>query len=566
MKFGWRPKITHGTPPIPLYFDFLEHPYWEFKEIDTIVYYGFRPKTSFDLHEKFSNKTNSFGYQFTFPSHYKISQFKYEGAYEKLARFWDFNSNQEFVGMNPKLDCESLVFDSQFEWGNIDLVLKSGDRDNYYYWYIRPDTNSNGHLHWFYFSVTKAKVGQTVTLNIPNFTKYTSLFEQGLKPSVFSWQKYKNRKVGWHRSGQNIKYNKVVRQGRIFFSLEFDYKFEYDNDTVWFATSIPYSYSMLCKYIKSIENKVICNDTKNTVNFGNPLNKLKREYVNLNIKKNKKQNKIWEITELGKSLGGLSIPLIIITNFNWSKETMNNKRIVLMCSRVHPGETNASWITHGIIDYLLSDSPIAVELRNKVIFHIIPMINPDGVVAGNHRWSFLGKDINRWFERPNKQLEPEPFYVRKHLRKIVKEAYENGITDKILAFVDIHSHSNRKSIFMYGPHYPLHSSNYMNIRVIPKLMSERTTMFRFYSWKFRAEKYKENWARLSLWRGFNIQISLTIESSFHGFLDENRDTRVFNEANLQHFGQKFCQSILEYSLILEENHKQKIELAKKLSK
>lgn len=58
---------------------------------------------------------------------------------------------------------------------------------------MRPDTNSNGNLHWFYFSITKAKCGQTITINIPNFTKYTSLFEQGLKPSVFSWQKYKNK-------------------------------------------------------------------------------------------------------------------------------------------------------------------------------------------------------------------------------------------------------------------------------------------------------------------------------------------------------------------------------------
>lgn len=59
---------------------------------------------------------------------------------------------------------------------------------------------------------------------------------------------------------------------------------------------------------------------------------------------------------------------------------------------------------------------------------------------------------------------------------------------------------------------------------------------------------------------------MTIESSFHGFLDENRDTKIFNEANLQYFGHNFCQSVHEYSLILEENERQKLELAKKLSK
>jgi hypothetical protein len=119
---------------------------------------------------------------------------------------------------------------------------------------------------------------------------------------------------------------------------------------------------------------------------------------------------------------------------------------------------------------------------------------------------------------------------------------------------------------MYGPHYPLHSGNYMKIRVIPKLMSERTPMFRFYSCKFRSEEYKQNCARLSLWRDFKIQTSLTIESSFHGYLDENRETKTFNESNLQYFGQAFCQSLFEYMLILEENKKQKLALAKKLSK
>ena len=37
---------------------------------------------------------------------------------------------------------------------------------------------------------------------------------------------------------------------------------------------------------------------------------------------------------------------------------------------------------------------------------------------------------------------------------------------------------------MYGPHYMLHEENYMKIRMIPKLISERTDMFRYYSCKF----------------------------------------------------------------------------------
>jgi cytosolic carboxypeptidase protein 2/3 len=348
-------------------------------------------------------------------------------------------------------------------------------------------------------------------------------------------------------------YRRIIRRGRVFYTVEFEYEFEYDNDIVWFATSIPYTYSMLLKYIKSIEDNVI-NGSKEDENQKSLLN------FNPNNKQNK--NKICEIKTLGKSLGGLNIPLIEITDFNWSKDELERRKLIILWGRVHPGETNASWITHRIIDYLLGNSKIARGLRNRVIFHIIPMINPDGVVLGNHRCSFLGRDINRSFEHPNSKLEPEPFCLRKHIKKIQKEAFQIGRLEKILAFIDIHAHSNRKSIFMYGPHYPLHSSNYMKIRVIPKLMSERTAMFRFYSCKFRTEQYKENCARLSLWRDFKIQTSLTIESSFHGYLDENRETRVFNESNLQYFGQTLCQSVFEYLLILEENKRQKLALAK----
>lgn len=51
--------------------------------------------------------------------------------------------------------------------------------------------------------------------------------------------------------------------------------------------------------------------------------------------------------------------------------------------RVHPGETVSSFMIEGIIDYLLSDE--AHSLREKFIFKIIPLLNPDGVVHGNYR-------------------------------------------------------------------------------------------------------------------------------------------------------------------------------------
>lgn len=107
----------------------------------------------------------------------------------------------------------------------------------------------------------------------------------------------------------------------------------------------------------------------------------------------------------------------------------------------------------------------------------------------------------------------------------------------MLAYIDVHAHSGKKSIFMYGPYFPLHSSKYLKIRTIPKLISERTEMFRFFSCKFKFEKYKENCARLAIWKDFDVTHTFTIETSTFGFLNKRRETVAFNTGLLQEFGE-----------------------------
>ncbi len=78
-------------------------------------------------------------------------------------------------------------------------------------------------------------------------------------------------------------------------------------------------------------------------------------------------------------------------------------------ARVHPGETNSSWMMKGIIDFLLSNAPEAYVLREKFVFKIVPMLNPDGVINGNYRCSLSGADLNRRWKTATKVLFPEIF-------------------------------------------------------------------------------------------------------------------------------------------------------------
>lgn len=95
------------------------------------------------------------------------------------------------------------------------------------------------------------------------------------------------------------------------------------------------------------------------------------------------------------------------------------------------------------------------------------MINPDGVILGNNRASFAGRDMNRSYQNPNPKLSPENFYLRELIKDLQK--FDR---DRIMASFDIHAHSGRKSIFIYAPYYPLHSRKYLKIRMLPKLLSE----------------------------------------------------------------------------------------------
>ena len=100
-------------------------------------------------------------------------------------------------------------------------------------------------------------------------------------------------------------------------------------------------------------------------------------------------------TVLCKSLAGNDVDMLIVTNFASDPLDISVRKSIILTSRVHPGETNASWIMKGVIDFLVSEDPQAHFLRNTFVFKIIPMLNPDGVIVGNYRCSLMGQDLNR---------------------------------------------------------------------------------------------------------------------------------------------------------------------------
>ena len=88
------------------------------------------------------------------------------------------------------------------------------------------------------------------------------------------------------------------------------------------------------------------------------------------------------------------------------------KKVMVITGRVHPGESNGSWMMQGFLNFITGNSLNAQELRRRVVFKVIPMSNPDGVIIGNYRSSLSGNDLNRQYQDPDPRLHPTVIAIK----------------------------------------------------------------------------------------------------------------------------------------------------------
>ena len=80
-----------------------------------------------------------------------------------------------------------------------------------------------------------------------------------MKVAVYSESKAEEEQTAWYRGCSNINYfaNNVRKEplyvNKTYYTLTFTHEFEYSNDTVYFAYSVPYTYSDLVEDMSAIE-------------------------------------------------------------------------------------------------------------------------------------------------------------------------------------------------------------------------------------------------------------------------------------------------------------------------
>lgn len=414
-----------------------------------------------------------------------------------------------------------LLFESRFESGNLRKAIQVGNRE--YDLILMPDVNSSEHLTWFYFEVANMDTTSPYTFNIINCEKANSQLNFGMKPVLYSVKEAMLGRPGWIREGSDICYyrNSYPCSGkrqkkRTYLTATFTIKFPHNLDVCYIAYHYPYTYSHLLTQIWSWKQNVNSSSV------------------------------VLRAETLCQTLNNNETPVLTITAPDTYVSRIVDREIIFLTARVHPGESNSSWVMQGCLEYLLGESLTATRSRNRYIFKIVPMLNPEGVINGCYRCGLTNEDLNRRWSQPNPILHP----VIYHTKGLID--YAVRLLKKIpYVFCDLHGHSRRKNVFLYGcsnqeswlesdraePDVPL---DYL---ILPNVMANFTPGFSLPLCKFCFERHKEATARVTVWREFGVKRSYTMECSFCGF-----DTGVYkgfhmNTGHLKEIGTSFCVTI-----------------------
>jgi len=427
-----------------------------------------------------------------------------------------------------------LIFDSNFECGNLDKVVAKSEAE--YNLYLCSDTNSINRRQWFYFSTTNTKRGATVKFNIVNMTKYPHFVKDGMKPSSFSEKEYQNIYVSWNTNkidnvtltrspvttikgdrtiNLNDKhYTDEVKKVKYYFILSFTHTFKYDNDRVYFSLFKPYSYTRMINFLNRIDSVA------------------------------KSHTAIYKRQILCNSLLDLPVDIIFITS---SKECPIEKTYIVITARMHSSETAGSYKVQGIIKFLLSNDPTAESLLCHHIFLIVPMVNPDGVIFGNNRCSLAGNDMNRCWGNPNKSQEPIISRLKGELRKIYK-LDEN----QILIYCDLHGHSRLYNSFLYACHKGTGTlCSWTKARLLPRILAKNCHMLNYRQCSFKVEPRKANTARIIVWKEFKVVNSFTWETSQYAY-HMGDETIRFTERDYLRISEFLMFALDEYRKLLIE--------------
>eukprot|EP00759_Apiculatamorpha_spiralis_P021028 PhF_6_TR26145/c0_g1_i2/m.37037 len=294
---------------------------------------------------------------------------------------------------------------------------------------------------------------------------------------------------GWSRCGDNVAYyeNRWMNSVKSkYYSLTWSFVAEFGEDVLYFSHCYPYTYTQLSKFL----------------NF---------------IMENPERRAVVNRRTLCATTAGNQCEVLNVTQPVSSVQQLDQRKAIVMTARVHPGETNSSWILQGVIEGLTETTSLSVYLRERYVFKIIPMLNPDGVIVGNYRNTVTGKDANRTWRAPTETCSPCVLAAK----NMITTTHQHRGVD---LFIDFHGHNRKPNCFVYG--CPEEHAERTPPNVFPFILSRLCDFFDYRECNFYVPPCKLGTARVVLAKDIGIPLSYTLEASFLGpTIGEFRNTQ-----------------------------------------
>jgi len=418
---------------------------------------------------------------------------------------------------------EPLNFDASFESGNLADVKLVSSVPLEYDLHIRPDTLNARHRVWFFFSVNNVRRNQKVLFNIIGYSKTKSLFRDGMAPVVSS-----SRRPYWERMPQSaVYYYRSPRHDRQYV-LSFPFCFERADETYYFAYSYPYTYTYLQRYLHSLDIK--------------QMPYYRRECIGRTV-----QDRRLDLITITSPANMALDAAVTSENVDPAAAGGQPRPVFVISSRVHPGESPASLLMHGLLAFLTSSHPRAVALRERAIIKLVPMLNPDGVFLGNYRCNSLGLDLNRLWHTSSSAVAPTIHRVRDMLLQ-----YHKHPTCRLNLFVDVHAHSTCMNGFIFAnvPEDPRH---FEAVAAFPKALANHSPTFAFSGTKYCADPSKAGTGRRALAELLPQVHCYTLEVSFFCSMQGNVRGEAYTPTSYTDMGQSTGLALHEYCLGLDCN-------------
>ncbi len=268
---------------------------------------------------------------------------------------------------------------SAFDSGNISVVSIKDPSDIRLQ--IKPDTGSHFY-QWFHFRLSGA-LGTPCRLIIEN---------AGGAAYLDGWDGYdavaSTDRENWHRV------ETTYEDGELIVSLT------PDADAIWIAYFAPYSMARHDALIAACQHS---------------------DRARLDV--------------IGETLDGRDIDRLTVG------EPGEDKKTIWVTARQHPGESMAEWAAEGLLDRLLDETdPVARDLLDRAVFHIVPNMNPDGSFRGHLRTNAKGINLNREWDKASFEKSPE-------VRCVLDQMARTGVD----LFLDMHGDEGLPYNFIAGP-------------------------------------------------------------------------------------------------------------------